>query len=155
MKEISLPDSVTVIEAYAFYGCSKLAGVSLGQETERIGDYAFYECTDLVQIVLPDGTTSLGREAFRGCTGLKSMTLGAGVSEIGSYAFYGCDSLTLYCEAAGLGNAWDLLWNASFRPVVWGCTLATRNGTVADYEADEVMQAPDGTMLYAIWTKGL
>ena len=89
----SIPDSVTSIGNYAFYGCTSLTSVTIPDSVTSIGDYAFRGCTGLTEITLPDSVTSIGSYAFYGCTGLTSVTLGIGVSAINSYTFYGCTSL--------------------------------------------------------------
>ena len=97
---------------------------------ERIGNYAFYGCTALENIRMPATLTEIGRYAFRGDAALKSVTLGAVLERVGLNAFYGCHALTVYAEAAAPGESWDGLWNSSFRPVFWGCTL--REGAVSE-----------------------
>ena len=38
---------VTVIEEYAFYGCTSLSSVTLPEGLTTVGEYAFYGCTSL------------------------------------------------------------------------------------------------------------
>ena len=46
-----IPNSVTVIGNYAFYGCTSLTSVTIPDSVCRIGDYAFYSCTGLTSII--------------------------------------------------------------------------------------------------------
>jgi hypothetical protein len=49
LKEITLPDSLTMIESYAFSGCGKLTKITLPRSVKTICENAFYRCTkDLV-----------------------------------------------------------------------------------------------------------
>ena len=78
----------------AFYNCSGLTSVTIGNSVTRIGDSAFSGCTGLTSITIPDSVTSIGNYAFSGCTGLTSITIPDSVTSIGNYAFSGCTGLT-------------------------------------------------------------
>ena len=41
----SIPNSVTSIGYYAFWGCTNLRNIKIPNNVESIGDYAFYNCT--------------------------------------------------------------------------------------------------------------
>ena len=73
-----IPDSVTSIGNYAFYGCSGLTSVTIGGSVMSIGDWAFYNCSSLTSITIPDSVTSIGSSAFAGCSGLTSITVAKG-----------------------------------------------------------------------------
>ncbi len=82
---------------YAFYNCSSLTSVVIGDSVTAIGEYAFYICSNLTSVVIPNNVTS-----------------------IGSYTFYMCSDLTIYCEAESKPNGWSDSWNPNNCPVVWG-----------------------------------
>ena len=79
---------------YAFYNCSNLTSVVIGNGVTTIGAYAFAYCSNLTSVVIPDSVTGSGFYAFYGCDSLTSITIPDSVTGIGFYAFYGCDSLT-------------------------------------------------------------
>ena len=90
----SIPNSVTSIGYYAFWGCTNLRNIKIPNNVESIGDYAFYNCTSLTSVTIPNSVTSIGNDAFYGCSSLTSVTIPNSVTSIGNNAFYGCLSLT-------------------------------------------------------------
>jgi hypothetical protein len=92
-KNTTIPNSVTSIGSYAFYGCTSLTSIVIPQSVTSIGDGAFGGCTSLTSIVIPQSVTSIGDGAFGG-TGLTSVTIGNGVTRIGDYVFGACTDLT-------------------------------------------------------------
>ena len=67
--------SVTSIGTEAFYNCSGLTSVTIGNSVTTIGDQAFYGCSRLTSVTIPNSVTSIGNSAFSGCTGLTSVTI--------------------------------------------------------------------------------
>ena len=59
----------------AFFHCSGLTSVTLGNSVTSIGDYAFGGCSGLTSITIPNSVTSIGNYAFNGCSGLTSITV--------------------------------------------------------------------------------
>ncbi len=86
--------SATKISAYAFYNCTSLTSVTIGNSVTTIGDYAFNGCTSLTSVTIGNGVTTIGDYAFYDCDNLTSIVIPDSVTTIGSYAFYSCDSLT-------------------------------------------------------------
>ncbi len=78
----------------AFYGCSMLTSVTIGDGAESIGNSAFRDCTGLTSVTIGNSVESIGSSAFSGCTGLTSVTIGNSVESIGNYAFYNCTGLS-------------------------------------------------------------
>ena len=50
----SIPNSVTSIGNYAFYGCTNLTSVTIPNSVTSIGDCAFEGCTSLASITIPN-----------------------------------------------------------------------------------------------------
>ena len=94
LTELVIPDSVTSIENYAFFGCSGLTSVTISNRVTSIGDWAFNNCSGLTSVIIPDSVTSIGFEAFKYCSGLTSVIIPDSVTSIGIGAFYGCSGLT-------------------------------------------------------------
>ena len=86
--------TVTSIGYGAFYNCSGLTSVTIGNRVTRIGDYAFFDCTGLTSMTIPKSVTGIGDGAFLNCTGLTSVTIPNSVTSIGAGAFGSCTGLT-------------------------------------------------------------
>ncbi len=73
----TIPDSVTNIGNYAFFGCSSLASITIPDSVTSIGDSAFSNCDSLASITIPDSVTSIGERAFFYCDSLATITIEA------------------------------------------------------------------------------
>ena len=98
LTDVSIPDSVTSIEANAFRDCASLTHVLLSSNLDRVrGDWwhgTFRGCARLASVTIPDGVRMIDTGAFMDCAGLASVVIGTGVTNIGSVAFGGCTNLT-------------------------------------------------------------
>ncbi len=76
--KIVIPDSVTTIEDRAFYGCSGLTSITFGDNSQliTIGDAAFQNCSRLISINIPSSVTSIGTVSFKNCSNLESVIFG-------------------------------------------------------------------------------
>ena len=66
-----------VINDYAFYGCTSLTDVIVGDGVTDIGNYAFYGCSSLTNIVLPTSLIRIRDYAFLGCTNIVNFNITA------------------------------------------------------------------------------
>ena len=85
---------VTSIGYYAFYYCSGLTSVTIGNCVTSIGNHAFSGCSRLTSIEIPNSVTSIEYSAFEGCYGLTSVVIGNNVTSIKDSTFSGCSGLT-------------------------------------------------------------
>ena len=90
---IKFDGNVTSIGDDAFYKCTSLTSVTIGDSVTSIGSDAFYNCTSLTSVTIPDSVTEIGYAAFYDCTSLTSITIGDRVTSIGDFAFSVCTSL--------------------------------------------------------------
>ncbi len=89
-----IPNSVTSIGKFAFYGCSGLASIIIPNSVTSIGEDAFSSCSSLTSINIPNSVTSIGKDAFSSCFSLTSINIPNSVTSISKDAFWGCISLT-------------------------------------------------------------
>ena len=73
-KKILLPAKMTAIEAGALAG-SQIEEITIPEGVSSIGDYAFYGCHNLKRVNLPYSLLSLGRGAFADCPALVSINI--------------------------------------------------------------------------------
>ena len=97
LSSIALPDSVTEIERNAFFETG-LRNIQLPEKLTLIGAYAFCNCKNLEQVQLPSQLNKLGGDAFRDCTSLDKIDIPAGLKQIESATFCntGLTSVTLH-----------------------------------------------------------
>ncbi|MBR2876417.1 MAG: leucine-rich repeat domain-containing protein, partial [Clostridia bacterium] len=94
VTELTIPENITEIKRYAFWGCTSLTSITIPDSVTSIGDGAFYDCTSLTSITIPDSITSISPGAFARCESLTSVTIPDSVTSIGGQAFSYCESLT-------------------------------------------------------------
>lgn len=115
VTSLTIPDEVTAISSYAFYGCESIVSATISDNVTSVGGAAFSGCNGLTRIIGPSDMvstvakqcnstaveeivitngTSIGDSAFSSCSGLISVTILDSVTSIGGSAFNGCTSLT-------------------------------------------------------------
>lgn len=92
-KSFVVPQSVTVIEPYAFCLQRGLKDVVLHEGIASIGDAAFMGCGALEEIVVPEQVREIPCDCFDGCVSLRRVILPEGLEGIGNCAFRQCKAL--------------------------------------------------------------
>lgn len=98
LRNIQLPEKLTLIGGGAFCNCKNLKQVQLPPQLKELGEGAFFNCENLAQIQLPSQLNKLGTDAFRDCTSLDKIDIPAGLTQIGPDTFCntGLTSVTLH-----------------------------------------------------------
>jgi len=113
IKSIVIPGTVKTIGEEAFYCCTTLKSVVLGNGIEKIERDAF-NSTGLIALEIPGSVKSIGYYAFSNNTGLKTVNIPGSVKKIGDFAFYSCTSLTNVTlnEGVELIGTWAFFYSA-------------------------------------------
>lgn len=142
LREVKIPDTVTVIEECAFANCSNLERVEISDNVITIGQNAFSGCTSLESIKMPDSISVVEEYAFADCTNLADVSLSNEIVEIGYDAFMNCTSLREIFIPKSLvkcGYRWESYSRDPYSGIFEGCNKLQ---TVTFEEGIE--EIPDG-----------
>ena len=93
LEEVTLPEGLTYLGNYAFFGAAKLKSITLPSTLTTIGLGAFDGCAGLTDITIPSNVKTIKEGAFGG-TGLTSVTIPDKVETLGQGVFENCTQLT-------------------------------------------------------------
>ena len=103
LTEITIPSNVTIIDNYAFDGCTGLEKVELNEGLKTINTNAFSNCSSLKEIVIPSTVTYIGNKGFSKCTSLKTViftgnapliSTNRSFENVSTYAYYPANNST-------------------------------------------------------------
>ena len=77
VNDLVVPEGVTEIKEYAFYGFDGLTSVTLPEGLTKIGSSAFWDCNSLTSITLPSTMEEIGDNAFYDYYNLYKVTCNA------------------------------------------------------------------------------
>lgn len=167
LETVKLGRKVAEIDQFAFRGCTSLTQIIANNGLATIGNYAFRGATNITYVLLNKDVTDVRMHAFYGalnatiyCEGnapgtswnerwnssFRPVIWGCELSGDGSY-------VVSFVKTADSIENFDAI-NGISAPMREGYTFAgwatVKDGTPV-YTAAEVMNAPDGTTLYAVW----
>ena len=142
---VTIPNSVTFIRAWAFYGCSGLTSVIIGNSVTYIGMSAFYDCSSLASINVASGNThysstdgvlyNYAQDTLILCPEAKSsVNIPSSVTFIGAWAFYACSGLTSIKCLASIPPS---IGNNSFQNISDTCLLTVPCGSLEAYTTSD------------------
>lgn len=151
MKEITIPESVTEIDANAFANCSSLETLYYNPADCTIGNAAFAACGNLKEIrlganvstiptnlytentsvqtvELPEQITAIAAFAFEGCTALENIKIGSGITKVGN----GILNNSKWYDLQDNGDLYlDYIYVGHKGGIVENSTIRIQNGTTA------------------------
>ena len=107
LKNLVIPEGVTRISNYAFYGCESLETVKFPSTLKEIGGGAFAYCSNLKDFTLPESLEIIGESAFYSCYSITKLELKKNVKDVGKSAFDFCKGLRtvyMYPQMMGIGQ---------------------------------------------------
>jgi len=103
LEKVTIPDTVTKIEAEAFKGCTNLSCAIIPDSVEIVGNSAFYNCKSLPALPLLGGSvTNWGSSVFRYCTGVSKLSVPGNMKTIPDYMFANCSNLVDVVVSEGI-----------------------------------------------------
>lgn len=118
LESVVIPEGVTKLGAYAFFGCSSLVNVAIPEGITEIGVETFWGCCNLASVVFPSTLVRVGNFMFYGCKNLTSVTFPADVQWIDKFAFpTNCANLTIYAPEDSYVEKFTNQYNLSFRSI--------------------------------------
>ncbi len=94
LREITIPENVESIGAYAFANCVNLKTVNIeSTKINKIPDYCFYKCNYLTDINIPESVEIIENLAFANCSSLSKIDFPYGLKTIDTNAFIYCSAL--------------------------------------------------------------
>lgn len=88
LTEVVLPDTVTSIYGYSFYGYSALSSINLPNALTTLNDQAFYNCTSLeITDLSSPNLTTIGGQAFYNCSKISGDIILPSLTTLGNSSF--------------------------------------------------------------------
>ena len=129
VQSVVIPDSVTKIGNWAFYGCGSLSQIVIPASVKEIGEYAF-DSTGLASITVPGTVEKIGVSAFGSCKSLLEATVSEGIKELPERMFTMCESL----DTVSLPKTLTLIGREAFyQTAIPGISIPETVTEIGDY----------------------
>lgn len=94
-EAVTLPNSVSEIKPYAFWGNPYVRYVYMGSGLYEVPEYAFSNCMNLSDVEIPLPVRGIGAKAFEDCVNLVKVKIPESVTRISDSAFDGCPNVVI------------------------------------------------------------
>lgn len=92
-ENVIIPDGITGIDDYAFYGAKNMRSVRIPDTVRELGSNVFYNCESLASAVIPDSVAWAGSALFSKCRSLKNAVLSQSMTFLPKITFFCCENL--------------------------------------------------------------
>ena len=153
VKEVTIPDSVMLLENGDYYGgnfysCNSLEKLTLGKGISQIPSYMASNCINLKEVVINGNIKTIGSRAFSGCQSLTNINLPDSLESIGTWAFNRCNnlsSITIPDKTATI-EAGAFIYCEKLTDLTFGSGLTSLDGQAFAYcNGLETVSIPDKT----------
>ncbi len=173
LTEITITYGVTKISESAFQGCTSLEFRYITESVTVIERGVFAGCTKITQLTIPASVLEIDYKAFCDVgmhddapTIYPTVYIESGSALLAenirhSYVFSGCELSEDKSYVVSFTKTEDNIYVPYSGPLNdptrkgydFGGWTTVADGTVAEYTTENLTEAPDGTVLYAIWIK--
>ncbi len=102
----SMPNTITYIMPYSFYGLKQLNSVTISSNIQEVPAYSFSNCTGLYDVYIPYSVDLIDMKAFENCVNLSKVKIPESVSYIHNTAFDGCPRLEFEAPEFSYAMKW-------------------------------------------------
>lgn len=143
--QYSMPNTVTDIDEYAFWGNDSLREISFSTNLGEIPSYAFSNCRNLLALSIPYSVKEIQSKAFENCISLQKVTIPASVSYIHSSAFDGCPKLVISSDSGSKAHEFYESWK-TINNIDLNSSQKEEGNTVVDAEGNVYIVGSGGTL---------
>jgi hypothetical protein len=94
LKSLTIPNSVTLIDASACKQCINLSSITIPDSVTSIGENAFAYCEAATSITIPNSITIINYATFADCNTITSINIPKSITTIKKHGFINCINLT-------------------------------------------------------------
>lgn len=133
---LMIPNTVTKLRDYCFYGAETIQTITMHDEVEWGGNKAFMNCKRLMTVVIGNGLQKINTSMFEGCTLLESVWIGSSINTIDAGAFANCKNLTdIYCTAESAPTIYTYSTSPFSNAYINLCTLHVPETSMSSYNS--------------------
>lgn len=111
LTDLVVPDNVTEVKPYAFWGYTGMKTLTIPSSVTKIGKRAFSHCSEMVSADISNSVATIDAEAFYMCSSLASFNIPSSMSVINERVFYGCEGITVLDIPENITNIKDAAFN--------------------------------------------